>query len=88
MKNLLEKNLEERVSRQKKLRRSFGKNAGEWTGRVKITKKALAVGVACMAVYRPAFGLKGRTFELWVLNRWALISASAVPHYGVPKQQG
>ena len=35
-----------------------------------------------MAVYRPAFGLKGRTFELWVLNRWALISASAVPHYG------
>ena len=23
-----------------------------------------------MAIYRPAPGLKGRLFELWVLNRW------------------
>ena len=28
------------------------KNAGEWTGRVEISKEAiLAVGVACMAIY-------------------------------------
>ena len=29
----------------------FGKNADEWTGRVKISKKSLAVCVAYMAVY-------------------------------------
>ena len=33
-------------------------------------KKSLAVSVACMAMYGPAPGLKGRTFELWVFNRW------------------
>ena len=32
-------------------------------------EKSLAVGVACMATYRPVPGFKGRTFELWVLNR-------------------
>ena len=31
--------------------RGFGKNAGEWTGRVEIRKKSLAVTVACMAIY-------------------------------------
>ena len=31
-------------------------------------KKSLAVGVACMAIYRPAPGLKGRTFELCIHN--------------------
>ena len=30
----------------------------------------MAVDIACMALYGPAPGLKGRTFELWVLNRW------------------
>ena len=34
-----------------KIRRGFGKNAGEWTGRVEIRKKYLAVSVACMAIY-------------------------------------
>ena len=33
-------------------------------------KNSLAVGVACMAIYRPAPGFKGRTFTLWVLNSW------------------
>ena len=31
--------------------------------------KYLAVGVACKAIYGPAPGLKGRTFELRVFNR-------------------
>ena len=35
-----------------KIGRSFGKNAGEWTGRVEINEeKILAVSVACMATY-------------------------------------
>ena len=36
-----------------KIGRGFGKNAGEWTGRVEISKeeKSLAVSVACMAIY-------------------------------------
>ena len=35
-----------------KMRISFGKDAGEWTGRVEISKKkSLAVSVACMAIY-------------------------------------
>ena len=34
-----------------KIGRGFGKNAGEWTGRVEIRKKSLAVNVACMAIY-------------------------------------
>ena len=33
------------------IRRGFGKNAGEWTGRVEIRKKSLAVSVAHMAIY-------------------------------------
>ena len=33
------------------------------------SRKSLAVGVACMAIYGPAPGFKGRTFELFVLNR-------------------
>ena len=33
-------------------------------------KKSLAVSVACMAIYRPTPGLKGRTFKLCVLTRW------------------
>ena len=35
----------------KKIGRAFGKNAGEWTGKVKIRKKFLAVSVACMTIY-------------------------------------
>ena len=49
----------------------FGKNAGEWTGRVEISKEDfLAVSVACMAIYLPSPGYKGRTFKLCFLNRW------------------
>ena len=47
------------------------KNAGEWTGRLKISKeKSLAVSVACMAIYCPTPGFKGKMFKLCVLTRW------------------
>ena len=39
-------------------------------GSVEIRKKSLAVSVACMAIYWPTPGLKGRTFKLCVLTRW------------------
>ena len=56
---------------QEKIGRGFGKNAGEWTGRVEISKEELlAVSVACMAIHRPTPGPKGRTFKLCVLTRW------------------
>ena len=43
-------------------------NGPEWK---KLTRnKSLAVGVASMAIYGPALCVKGRTFELWVLNSW------------------
>ena len=57
------------------------KNAGERTGLVEIgQKKSLAVDIACMAIYWPTPGFKGRTFKLCVLNRWDLISVSPAPH--------
>ena len=49
---------------------TFGKNAGEWAGRVEINKKSLAVCVACMATDWPTPGFKGRTFKLCVVTRW------------------
>ena len=55
---------------RKKSAEVLEKNAGEWTGRVERRKKSLAVSVACMAIYWPTPGLKGRTFKLCVLTRW------------------
>ena len=49
----------------------FWKNADEWTGRVEIRKKkSLAVSLACMAIYWPSPGFKGRTSKPCFLNRW------------------
>ena len=45
-------------------------NADEWTRRVQIRKKSLAVSVACMAIYCPTLGFKGKMFKLCVLTRW------------------
>ena len=54
-----------------KIGRGFGKNSGEWTGRVEISKeKSLAVSVTCMAINWPTPGFKERTFKLCVLIRW------------------
>ena len=33
-------------------------------------ERSLAVSVACMAIYWPTPGFKGRTFKLYVLTRW------------------
>ena len=49
--------------RNEKIGRGFWKHAGEWTGRVEINKKSLAVSIACMAIYWPTPGFKGRTFK-------------------------
>ena len=56
-----------------KSRERFSKNAGEWTRREGISsrKKSSAIGAACVALFRPTSGFKGRTFELLILlNRW------------------
>ena len=40
-------------------------------GRQKLgRKKFLAVGKACMAIFRPTSGFKGKIFELLVLKGW------------------
>ena len=54
----------------KKMGEVLGENAGERTGRVEIREKSLAVSVACVAIYWPTPGFKGRTFKLYVLTRW------------------
>ena len=62
---------------QEKLGRSLGKmqvNVPEWYKLAR--KKSLAVGVACMAIYWPAPGLKGGIFENQVFNRWDLKNQS------------
>ena len=56
---------------RKKIRRAFGKNAGEWTGRVEISKEEIP-GSKCskhgnILTYS---SFKGRTFKLCVLIRW------------------
>ena len=57
-----------------KIGRGFGKIAGARTGSVEISKeeKSLAVSIACMAIYWPTTGFKGRMFKLCVLTRWDL----------------
>ena len=58
------------------------KNAGEWTGRVEIRKKSLAVSVACMAIYWPTPGLKGECLSSVFSPDRTLNFASAAPHCG------
>ena len=48
---------------------------------MRIRKTLLAVGEACVAVFRPTPGFKGRTFVTSGFPKeGTLISASAVPH--------
>ena len=47
-----------------KLGEVLEKNAGEWTGRVEISKVELP------GSKRSMYGLKGRTFKLCVLTKW------------------
>ena len=54
-----------------KIGRGFGKNAGEWTGRVEISEEEVPGSKRSMHGYiRPTLGFKGRTFKLCVLTRW------------------
>ena len=55
-------------------------SVGEWTSKVEIrtSKKFQAAGEACVAVFWPTPGLKGKLSRLYVLNRGTLISASAL----------
>ena len=51
--------------------RGYGKNAGEWTGRVEISKEEIPGSKRSMYGYiltNPGF--TGRTFKLCVLTRW------------------
>ena len=35
-------------------------------------KKSLTVAEACMAIFWPTPGFEGKSFEIWVLNRWSV----------------
>ena len=50
----------------------FWKNAGEWNGRLEISKEEIPGSKRSMYsyIYWPTPGFKGRTFRLCVLNRW------------------
>ena len=50
-------------------------------------KKSLAVGVACIVIFWPAQGFNGRTFELYVLNRWDLNFCVRSPNCGGGKAE-
>ena len=66
--------------------KGFGKNEGEWTGSVEISKEEIPGSKhSIMAIYWPTPGFKGRTFKL--CSHQTLISASAAPHCGEPVQQ-
>ena len=55
----------------KKIRKSLGKNAGEWTRRVKTSKEEIPGSKRSMYGYILTYSsLKGRTFKLCVLTRW------------------
>ena len=67
---------------QENLRKLWEKNAGEWTGRVEISKEEIP-GSKCNVygyTHWPTPGFKRRISKLCVPNRWDLISASAAPH--------
>ena len=67
--------------RRKKSGEVFEKNAGEWTGRVEIRKKFLAISVVCMAIYTDLLqALKGVRLSSVFSPDGTLISASAAPH--------
>ena len=57
---------------RKKIGTVLGKKAGKWTGRVEIREEEMPGSRRSMPgyIYRSAPGVKGRTTELYVLNRW------------------
>ena len=79
------------ASKTKHLNRErIWKNEGEWTGKFKTgtRKKFLAVGEACLAIFWPTPGFKGRTsVSSGFSTEGTFIFASAVSYCGwYPKQ--
>ena len=79
------KNLCQPQPTQEKLRRGFGKNAGEWTGRVEIREEEIPGSRHSMHDHIPTYS-QALTGELlssgFSKTDWVLISASAVLHCG------
>ena len=65
------------------IRRGFGKNAGEWTGRVEIGKGEIPGSKHGMCGY---IALKGKCLSAVFSLDGTLISASAAPHCGATRQ--
>ena len=67
-----------------KLGRGFGKNAGEWTGRVEISKEEIPGSKRGMYGYNTDLlqALKGERLNSVFSPDGTLISASAAPHCG------
>ena len=64
----------------KKLGRGFGKNAGEWTGRVEISKEEIPGSKRSMYGYILTYS--GERLSSVFSPDGTLISASAAPHCG------
>ena len=68
-----------------KLGRGFGKNSGEWTGRVEISKEEIHGNKrSMMAIYWRTPGFKERTCKLCVLNQWDFNFCVRSSHCGGP----
>ena len=67
-----------------KIGRSFGKNAGEWTGRLEISKEEIPGSKRSMYGYILTYSrlLKGELLSSVFSSDGTLISASAAPHCG------
>ena len=64
---------QQQTKNKQKTPKRFGRNSGEWTKRVEISKERIPSSRRRMNLYRPTPGFKGRIFELWILlNRWEL----------------
>ena len=73
--------------RKKKIGRGFGKNAGEWTGRVEISEEEIPGSKRSMYGYTALLQtLKGERLSSVFSPDGTLISASAAPHCGDAKQ--
>ena len=65
----------------------FGKNAGEWTGKVEISKKEIPCSKRSMHAWLYAdLALKGEPLSSVFSPEGTLISASAAPHCGISQE--
>ena len=70
----------------KKIRRGFGKNAGEWTGRVEMSKEEIPASKLSMHAYTDLLqALNGEPFSSVFSTDGTLISAFAASHCGSVK---